>query len=59
MKKYDINVKQFQRKREDLVKAQTLFNLPIQTYPEHQGGIRVCFYWERPCAGFLRQHPKP
>ncbi|CAJ1332260.1 unnamed protein product [Effrenium voratum] len=34
MKKYDINVKQFQRKREDLVKAQTLFNLPIQTYPE-------------------------
>ena len=43
MKKYDINVKQFQRKREDLVKAQTLFNLPIQTYPELQGGTRVCF----------------
>ncbi|CAE8670802.1 unnamed protein product [Polarella glacialis] len=34
MKKYDIQVKQFQRRREELVKAQTLFNLPVQGYPE-------------------------
>jgi len=34
MKKFDIYVKQYQREREDLVKAQTLFNLAVQPYPE-------------------------
>jgi dynein heavy chain len=34
MKKYDIDVKQFEKRRLELVMAQTLFNLPIQQYPE-------------------------
>jgi dynein heavy chain len=34
MKKYDVDMKTFQKKREELVKAQTLFNLPVQPYPE-------------------------
>jgi dynein heavy chain len=34
MKRFDVKVKQSQKKREELVKAQTLFNLPIQAYPE-------------------------
>eukprot|EP00397_Hematodinium_sp_SG-2012_P000029 GEMP01000029.1.p1 GENE.GEMP01000029.1~~GEMP01000029.1.p1 ORF type:complete len:4546 (+),score=1158.20 GEMP01000029.1:32-13639(+) len=34
MKKCDVEVKLFQRKREELVKAQTLFALPIKSYPE-------------------------
>jgi dynein heavy chain len=37
MKKYDVDVKQFQKRREELVKAQTLFNLSIQNYPELTG----------------------
>jgi dynein heavy chain len=34
LRKFDHECKQFQKKREELVKAQTLFNLPIQSYPE-------------------------
>jgi dynein heavy chain len=34
LRKFDHDNKQFQKRREELVKAQTLFNLPIQSYPE-------------------------
>jgi len=34
MKKYDIDIKGFLKRREELVKAQTLFNLPVTSYPD-------------------------
>eukprot|EP00927_Polykrikos_kofoidii_P034569 TRINITY_DN29308_c0_g1_i1.p1 TRINITY_DN29308_c0_g1~~TRINITY_DN29308_c0_g1_i1.p1 ORF type:complete len:3708 (-),score=892.28 TRINITY_DN29308_c0_g1_i1:94-10965(-) len=34
MRKYDVDVKKFQKRREELVKAQQLFGLPVQNYPE-------------------------
>jgi dynein heavy chain len=34
LKKYEVDYKNFVKKKEELVKAQTLFNLPTQSYPE-------------------------